>query len=281
MTQGSNAWQITFFFAAALFVAFQIVRGWRLGVVRQLFNMLGLVAAYLVAIFGGRLAAPVFRPLGYPDIVVSTVAGALLGIVVFAVISATGAIVFRKTSQQNLGLVRLGYGAGGSAIGVVFGILMVWFAVLGIRLLGSIAEAEIQFAQPAAHAKRHPKHGGVVQGLAEMKHSLEQGRAGAVMQKVDPMPAKVYDIIGKIGRVISDPERAMRFMNYPGAKSLSQHPKIRALQSDPAIAEKVEARDFVGLMKNQHLVNAANDAEIGALVRNFELEKALDYALKK
>lgn len=281
MTPGSNSWQIGFFFAAALFVAFQIVRGWRLGVVRQLFNMLGLIAAYLVAIFGGRLAAPVLRSLGYPDIVVATIAGAVLGLIVFAAISTAGAIIFRKTSQQNIGLVRLGYGAGGSAIGVVFGFLMVWFAVLGIRLLGSIAEAEVQFASPAAHAGHRPAQSGVVRGLAEMKHSLEQGRAGAVMQHIDPMPTRTYDIIGKIGRVISNPENAYRFMDYPGAKNLSQHPRIRALQSDPSIVEQVESRNFFALMKNEHVVKAANDPEIGAMVRKFELEKALDYALKK
>ena len=70
-----------------------------------------------------------------------------------------------------------------------------------------------------------------------------------------------------------------RFVTYPGTKVLSQNPKIVALQTDPQITRQVERRDFVGLMANPKIVAVVNDPALEQLVRRFELEKALDYAL--
>lgn len=292
--------QTVFLFCAGLFVAMQVWLGWRAGVICQLVKMLALVAAYTVAIFGGRFAVPILRPAGYPDLLVSIVAGAALGLVTFVSVAGLGAILFRRTKEQSLGLVRLGYGLGGAAIGLAFGLFAVWLVVLGIKVLGTAAETQVRLARTAAAASAPPataaapkrgqperaadrvvaEPGAVAGQLVRLKDSLDAGATGVVMQGLDPLPAKVYDILTKTVHVISQPESAVRLLDFPGARGLSEHPRIVALGRDPAIARQIQARDFLGLLKNESIVAAANDPEIGAIIRDFELENALDYALR-
>src|SRR5271155_5019114 len=108
-----DRFQLLFLGGSVLLMLVQSIRGWRLGVVRQLVNLLALVAAYGAAMAAGRLAVPIFHRLGYPDLLVFVIVGAAVGAVVYIAVAATGAILFRRTKHQSLGLLRLGYGAGG------------------------------------------------------------------------------------------------------------------------------------------------------------------------
>ncbi len=113
-----------------------------------------------------------------------------------------------------------------------------------------------------------------------MKQSLEQGPAGVVVQQVDPIPGSLYTILHKLGVMASDEKSMDRFLNYPGAKQITQHPKIAALQNDPDITRDILNHDFLNLIRNRRIIAAANDAEITELLRKFEFEKALDQALQ-
>ncbi len=282
MSDEADSWQAIFFASAAIFIAYQMFRGWRLGVVRQLVNLFALILAYGVAIFGGTSVVPVLRPLGYPDFIVSLVAGSIMASLVFASISFLGRILFRRTNQQGLGLLRLGYGVGGSFIGMVFGFLTVWLVVLAIRLLGTVAATEASAAEPAVHKLRaRTPAEAFSDSIVHMKSSLEQGTAGEIVQRIDPLPAKVYKVAQKVGLVASNADKMQRFLSYPGARELALHPRIVALQRDPAVTREVASRNYLGLMKNESVVRALDDPEVTKLVRNFELEKALDYALQQ
>ena len=286
MLAALDTWQMVFLGGAALLVLLQARRGWKLGVVRQLLSLVAIVAAYAVAIFGGPLFVPVLRPLGFPDTVLAIGAGVILGLVVFFLVNVIAAILFKKTAQQEAGAVRLSYGALGALIGALFGLVVVWVAVLGIRLLGTVAETELAAAarRPNAVAKTGrvsppPEPGALIRGLAQLKHSLEQGSTGAMVERVDPIPPEVYEVLMKVGLMISNEESVARFLDYPGAKPLAQHPKIVALQSDPDIQRDVQEHNYVGLLRNERIVAAANDPEVAKLLRQFEFQKALDHAI--
>jgi len=120
-----------------------------------------------------------------------------------------------------------------------------------------------------------------VRGLAQMKHSLEQGAAGAVVEQVDPIPGTLYTLLTRLGRMISSEQSIDRFLAYPGVKTLTEHPKIAALQTDPQIARDLLAQNYFGLVRNERIMRAARDTEIAALMAKFEFEKALDFALQK
>ena len=288
MQNGPDSWQICFFGIAALFVALRAWHGWRLGVVRQSISLVALVCAYLCAIFGGRVLAPILFLLGVPSGLSGIAGGASLGLIVYFTVSIVGAILFKKTSQQGVGVVRFGYGIAGATIGGLMGLFVVWIAILGIRLLGTVAKTQIEASQRPSTAARGtrppkpaPKPGPIVHALARLKDSLEHGATGAVVEHVDPIPGTLYSLLTKVGQMISNEQSIDRFLAYPGVKTLTEHPKIAALHSDPEIAKNLIAQDYFALVRNEHIIRAANDREIGELMTKFEFEKALDFALAK
>jgi hypothetical protein len=117
--------------------------------------------------------------------------------------------------------------------------------------------------------------------LARLKNSLELGRLGNAIKQTDPVSEKSYDTLAKIGAVISSPERAQRFLSFPGARELSEHPKIVALRDDPEISEMITQRRFLDLLRNQRIIDAANDPGLTERIKKFNFQRALDYALEQ
>ncbi len=244
MANGSQLWQTIFVSFALILIAFEIVRGWRLGLVRQLVRVVAVLAAYGAGFFGGRILLPILRPLVHvPDFLISVIGGALLALLVYAVITGVGAILFKRTREQSVGAVRLLYGASGAVLGIFFGLFSVWLIVVCVRSVGAIASAEIHhepLAQPGQPAPRRSTTvarpvpaAPLVNSLAKLKNSLELGSLGEVVKSADMVPATTYQALGKLGAVVSDPRSAARFLSYPGAQRLSQNPTNHRLARRP------------------------------------------------
>ena len=285
MSAPDPTWQTIFLAGAGLLVALRAWRGWRLGVARQLISLCALVAAYPAAYFGGPQTVPFLRVLGFPDHLLAVIGGAILGAFVFIVINLVGALLFKRTAQQSVGAVRYSYGLLGAFLGAVFGLVIVWIAAMGVRVLGTLAQTQISVDQaPAGRAVRPTRPptapNPIIRSLVEMKESLGQGTTGRVMDRVDPIPEKVYLTLAKIGQLVGREESLARFLEYPGVRPLAEHQKIAALQRDPEIAREVAAHDYLALLRNPRIVEAANDPEVATLIKQLEFEKALDYALQ-
>jgi uncharacterized membrane protein required for colicin V production len=275
MVEQHDPSQLVFLALAAVVIGLFAVRGWRLGLVRQALNIVSVVAAYGGAYFGAKFLIPVLRPIGFPDQILMGIGGLIAGLVIFVGLSIVWGVLFKRTAHQSSALVRYGFGISGAVLGAAFGFFLVLLGAVGIRLLGSIAEHELT-------GKKHPNSASnpVATRLARIKRSISQGTTGAVVAKVDPIPADVYSLLGKVGEMSSDPESLTRFSENPNVRALSMHPKIVALQNDPEIAKAMEAQDFLTLLRNPKLVAAANDPEVIRLVGALDLNKALDFALK-
>jgi len=299
-TAGSPAWQTAFLFFAIVLLLFELVRGWRLGILRQLMRGVAVIAAYAAAYFGGGLMVPLLRPmLEWPDFIISMIGGALLAIVVYGVIASLGSILFKRTAQQNSGAVRLAYGLTGALAGLCFGAFFVWLILVGIRSIGSVAEAQVH-ARPAieiakgpasrsvnsprveeAPALRNFDSDSVVTFIARLKNSVELGTVGNVIKKTDVTPVSVYQTLNDIGTVCANPESAQRFLSFPGAIELGQHPKIVALRDDPEITDLIRQGRILELLHHPRVLEAANDPTLVERVKQFDLKKALEYAAKK
>jgi hypothetical protein len=294
MTTGSSLWQTIFVSFALVLILFEVVRGWRLGIVRQGVRLFALIAAYSVALFAGRLFLPLLRPmLRAPDFFISLLAGTLLGLVVYAIINMIGSILFKRTSQQSAGTVRFLYGACGAALGIFFGLFSVWLLVVAIRSLGAIAGAEMHTPVALEHAAAPPRSTTraiappssspppMVASLAKLKNSIELGSLGEAVKAVDAVPDQTYQTLGKVGSMVSDPQSAERFLSYPGAKELTKNPRIVALRDDPEIIDLIKQQRYLDLLQNPKLIEAVNDPALAAEVKRFEFQKALDYATRK
>jgi Colicin V production protein len=296
---GSPLWQAIFISFAVVLILFEVVRGWRLGLLRQLVRVAALAAAYAAAVFGGRLLVPITRPfLKMPDIVLSILAGAGLALVIYAFVTSMGMVLFKRTGQQNSKPVQLIYGFAGAIVGLFLGAFILWTIVASVRAVGAVADAQVrsQASYPEAGDSAtlralavrrrflsEPNTGStaLATSLARLKNSLELGPLGNAVKQTDPVPLKTYEMLGKVGRVFSSPERAQKFLTFPGARELSEHPKIIALRSDPEISEMIAQRRFLDLIQNQRLIDAANDPALANRIKKFDLQRALDYATER
>jgi membrane protein required for colicin V production len=298
-TAGSPLWQIGFFAFGAILILIEVIRGWRLGILRQLMRVVAVMAGYAAAYFGGDMVVPLLRTfLELPDIVLSAIGGAILAIAVYGIIAGLGSLVFKRTAQQPLGVVRWIYGLSGALLGVCFGMFFLWLILIGIRSVGSIAQAQA-YAQARPLPGKNPGSvsghsspvnqtsdkefdlGAVTTALARLKNSVELGPMGEVVKKTDAMPNGVYQTLNEAGTVFSNPEAAQRFLSYPGTRQLSEHPKIVALREDPEIAEMIAQGRILELIRHPRVVEAMNDPTITKQVKGFDLKKALEYAGKK
>jgi uncharacterized membrane protein required for colicin V production len=295
---GATVWQVVFLSFAAVLILFEVLRGWRRGIARQLARLGGLVCAYFAAFFGGSLLAPVLRPFAkMPDFALSALAGAILAFIIYAAFEGLGTVLFRRTDQHDLLIARLFFGVGGAILGLVFGLFFVWLLVFGIRSVGSVADASMRRQAPAAMSMSetvHPvderrrlfgqsseENSALAPSLADLKKSIESGLLGDAIRRGDVVPAWVYDDLGKIGAVASNPESAERFLSFPGARELAAHPKITALRDDRQVADLIAQGRFLDLLQNEKVIDAANDPDLRARFKSFDVSGALDYALKK
>src|SRR5437868_2440110 len=142
---GSPLWQLVFVSFAAALILFEILRGWRRGLPRQVARLGALIAAY----FAGWFASKFFGPLlgmffRLPDSVLSILAGAIFGLVIYAIVNGIGSALFRRTDQHDSLVIRLFYGSSGAVLGAFFGLFMVWLILVGVRAVGSVANAEVR-----------------------------------------------------------------------------------------------------------------------------------------
>jgi hypothetical protein len=299
-TAGSPVWQTVFLSFAIVLLLLEFVRGWRLGIMRQLMRGAAIIAAYAAGYFGGGLMVPLLRPiLKWPDFVVSMIGGALLALVVYGVIASLGSILFKRTAQQSAAPVRLLYGLTGALTGLCFGAFFIWLIVVGIRSVGSIADAQAHVRRPTettpkpnprvvdsarteeAPSLRNFDADSVSAFIARLKNSVELGAVGNVIKKTDVTPDSVYQTLQDVGTVSADPEKARRFLSFPGAVELSEHPKIVALRNDREISDLISQGKLLELLRHPRVLEAANDPTLVERVKKFDLKKALEFAAKK
>jgi len=291
---GSPLWQLIFVSFALVLILFEVLRGWRRGLPRQVARLGALVAAYFAAFFGGKFLAPLLGMfVRMPDALLSIFAGAIFALIVYAIISGIGSALFRKTSQHDSMIVRLLYGSTGALLGIFFGLFLVWLIVVAVRSVGSVADAQVR-EQASDSSVLHAvdvrrrilgepseDEAPLTTSLARLKNSLEMGVIGNAIKKVDVVPQKTYNVIEKVGAVAANPQNAERFLSFPGARELSEHPKIIALRNDQEIAQMLAQGQFLELIQDHRIVDAANDPDLKARLKKFDLNAALNYATQK
>jgi Na+-transporting methylmalonyl-CoA/oxaloacetate decarboxylase gamma subunit len=298
LVAGSPLWQTVFVSFAIVLLLFQVMRGWHLGLPRQLVRLAALVGAYSAALFGGKALLPFLRPLiKVPDFVISAIGGVLLAMIVYSLVNTVGTILFKRTGQQGSAPVRLAYGISGAVLGVFFGLFFLWIMIVGIRSIGAVAEAQINASMPGrvpafqerplrpGVAKRTPTNApdqdSLPATMAKLKKSIELGTVGDVVKQTDVLPGGMYETLARVGEVFSRPERAERFLNYPGVAELTENPKLLALRADPEIARMLEEGRLWALLQDDRLIEAANDPELARQLKSFDLKRALDYAARE
>jgi uncharacterized membrane protein required for colicin V production len=268
---------------AAIVILYKAWRGWRLGVVRQIVSLGALLAGSLCGAFGagpaGALLAP-FLPL--PERVLAAAGGLLLGMIVYFAINIVSAILFKKTADQGVALVRIGYGLTGGAVGAVYGAILVCALAIGVRLLGSVAEAKLALEKtPRVAQPTHPMADELALRLAGAKEVIDDSAIGSVARRIDPLPTTTYSMLPKLATLISNGRSIQRFLGEPGVREVMNHPKVVALLSDPEVSKALAEHRYFALLSNARFIAAADDPDVAARLAAIDFEKSLDHALQK
>jgi len=295
----SSAWQLAFLSFAIVIIVLEVLHGWRIGLTRQLVRIVAILAAYGCAIFAGPALLPITRSfVKLPDPILTLIGGAVLGAILFAILNALGPILFKRTKDHKSAGVRLAWGISGGLLGIFLGALTVWLVFAGVRLVGSVAEAEVRSRHALTTATLQPVWNRPLQiqgalpardqqpsalmiTLSEVKNSLEHGAIGDALTGADPLPQNAYRTLERVGEVASNPESAQRFLRFPGAQQIASDPKIIALRDDPQVAALIAGGRVFELLQNQRVIDALNDPALLARLKRFDLDRALDYALTK
>jgi len=275
--EGSPQWQQYIFIAASLFLLWEIWCGWRLGAVRGLLRLAALFCAWI----GGSTAAGATGTVvaffsKVPPLIAPAVAGLTVGIGIYVGISIIAGLLFKKTGD-HAGVIRLGFGLGGSVCGLIFGLLFLWAGITLIRGMGALGELRVVQARNEGRSLAKEK---TALFLIKLKESLEIGVTGQTLKKADPLPTAFYDDIVKISMVAGSQQAIERFVQYPGTLKIIANPHITALIQDPALEKAAEKKNILPLLQNKHVQAAANDPQLLAQLKEFDLTGALNYALE-
>jgi len=256
----SSQWQTAIFLTAGSFILVSALRGWAIGLMRQITGIIAFcVACHCALTFSGRVQE-FLRP-HLPGSILAVVSMVLIWVVSFNVVSLIGRLLFKRTRDYDPGLFQLIYGSGGAIIGAGYGVLVVLVLCGAIRIAGRVAVDQVEMQ--AVKNETSPK---VALSLAKLKNSLELGWVGPVLSALDPIPDRWYRKLDQFSRISLDSGSIQRLSETPMIRRISQNPRILDLQRDPAIMQAMQRGDLLGVFTNPKVIALLTDPEIrGAL----------------
>ena len=269
---GSPLWQGVLFFAALLFLLWELWSGWRRGIVRSGVNFCAFVFSGFLGVLAGQATGFVVEKVlpGY-GLMAGAGVGSVVTLVVLGLTLFLGAVLFKRTGQQPSSVLRLLYGLGGSFFGLLTALVILGGGITIIRAFGAVA-------QTSMGGRSLSDVSSATKALVTLKDSLELGPAGKVAESVDVIPPGIYEMIGRVGTLTSDQAAMARFLDYPGMQEILQHPRVAALLKDPEVVRDAQDRNFLGLMRSKALLDAVNDPSLQKKLSVLDLQKALDFA---
>lgn len=277
MPQASPAWQTGFLVCSIVCIGWMIFSGWRAGIIRGLFSLAALLLGYsagtAVALgIPGKLLA--WLPV--PGLLAQLLAGMITGFVVFISIWFLGAAMFKRTAQQRSFFLRFTWGLGGAFCGGIFGILIVLSALSGIRTVGAFSEnrldAQLQAGGTTKASFWEPP-------LVKLKQSIEAGETGAWIRSIDITPDSTIRITSKLGKILSDPKAAQRFIESRHVVPVVSDRAFVNLVADPGINDAAISGKYGAIITNPKVLEAIKDPGLWQKMQNTNWEAAMDEAL--
>ena len=273
-TDGSEYWRNVFFALAAGWILLSFLRGWTQGILRQLLVPLAFLgASAVVVLIAPAVSGHIQLSPQFPASISTLLLTLALWFFAYNLLALVGRIVFKRTGDQDFAIVRLVFGVGGAAVAVVYALLQIWMVVIGIRILGRIAEHQL-----VVQSSRNAASSGLVVGLARLKNSLELGPGKAVLDHIDPVPQLFYNRLDQCIQLLGNPRAIGRLLESPSLRNIWESPRIRTLRADPEILDAVRRGDFLSLLSNPKVIALWTDPGIRALCASDEIQAACDYA---
>ncbi len=264
---------------AGFYLLGSIWLGWRRGLVREAASLMGILLGMYLGFWAGPFLAPAVPAFGFPAFLKPVLGGAVLGMLAWGGVMIFSSIIFRKTEEQDFGLIRFFYGISGAALGLLSAVAMLCLGAWGVRCFGSFAEGLQPTPAKGQHGKTPQPQERESAPLVSLKKALDHSPVGDLLNKLDPLPKNFYPRLQKVAQLLTNPKAKERFMADPILAPLSKNSKLLALQSDPALLDSLQSGDLWNIIRNPKVLAAASDAQLLTALRASELDKALERAL--
>ena len=267
---------------AVLWLLASTWKGWTRGLVRQAVSLAALMAAVTAGMYIGPVLAPALPAIGFPRFLRPLVAGALVAFLIWCMVAAVSTIVFRRTDEQGVGVVRAVYGLGGALLGLLSGLLLLGLGAWGVRLAGSLADG-LQTGALAKPLKKGPPPQSPAPDpspIASLKKTVDESPIAAWITKFDPVSPEWYPRLSKIGQALTSQTARERLLSDPSFAAIAKNPRLTALRDDPALQEALRAADLWTLLRSPKVQAAAADTQLLTALRPGELDLALERALR-
>jgi hypothetical protein len=267
---------------AVLWLLASTWKGWSRGLVRQAVSLVALMAAVAAGFYIGPLLAPALPAIGFPRFLRPLVAGILVAFLIWGAVTSVSAIVFRRTDEQGVGVVRAFYGLSGAVLGLISGLLLLGLGAWGVRLAGSLADG-LQtgaLAKPLKKGQSPPPTAPDPSPLAALKKTVEESPLSSWLSKVDPISPDWYPRLSKIGQALTSQSARERLLSDPSFAPIAKNPRLAALRDDPALQEALRAADLWTLLRSPKVQAAAADTQLLTALRPAEVDLALERALR-
>jgi hypothetical protein len=289
-----------------------LISGWSKGLVRQSLSLISLAgggyAGYSLALPASQWLPESVLP-GLLRLPVAALLGALSCWIVGAILSA---LLIKETENQKLGIIRLLWGFGGAALGVVYGIatLMVAYEIhrfgqsleygyaIGRRSARAQAESRtdksaeslnpqdavaLKGAPTGPAAKAIPTPPIIVPDLRPKKPETLQGQFSHIAAAWDPVPERYYIRTSRFAEVFSNQNATARLFTAPDITSigqaLPQNFGFNVVVKDEALRSALRKSDLWGVLTNPNLAITLQSSNVRAKLNAINPDALLDFAL--
>ena len=289
-----------------------LLSGWSKGLIRQSLSLVSLAgggyAGYTLALPASQWLPESVLP-GLLRVPVAALLGALACWIVCAILSA---LLIKETENQKLGIIRILWGFGGAALGVVYGIatLMVAYEIhrfgqsleygyaTGRRTARALAEARVdksaesltpqdavalKGAPTGPAAKMLPAPAIIVPDLRPKNPETLQGQFSHIAAAWDPIPERYYVRTSRFAEVFSSQVATTRLFTAPDiaaiGQALPQNFGFNVLVKDEALRKALGKSDLWGVLTNPNLAITLQSSNIRSKLLSINPDALLDFAL--
>ncbi|MBI3879910.1 MAG: CvpA family protein [Verrucomicrobia bacterium] len=242
--------------ALVLFILFGLV-GHRLGAIRGLVSLVGLVLAAALAFRLAPLVAPIYTSAGItnplfnwflPPVTVFLLVNLVFGILAFMVHGKVSWFYkYKATDALYLAWQRLNARLGicvGVFVGAVYLVLLAMIVMAAGYLTYQLASSDPSKDPPA------------LQWLNRVRDDIQATGMDKALAAIDPTPPQFYAAADLLGILYQNPPAQSRLGSYPAMLSLAEKPEIKDLANDAQFNELLMTRPALDVIINHPKVQA-------------------------
>ncbi len=266
----------------ASIVALFALRGMFRGFFKELFGILSLAAAYLLAKPFGFFLAPFIPTYGLPEMVIEPIAMACGGVLAYVTARFEFfliSILFKLKKKQTgwkKGLIRFG----GAILGGAFGLLIVMIVSWFVLLMGKLTAQIPAFNPPAQEGVEQVQEESLITLPARMvdahRKGLEESTLGEVAEETSPVPESVDKGLDVAGEILKDPEKMQKLVEYEPVAEVLRGQITQGLMEDEEIKAMATEGNIIGIMNHPKTKEMLNDPDMQAALEDIDMEELME-----